>query len=558
MSEPISSGKRFADTTRPRGGDQRSFRSAILTVVLTCSALGVGLTATHYWHYTRLRRIEESGQASIRAVERCQARVSRSTSIVLNSLDIFHLPDTTGITSYHLDAILMSQDFLRRELQESIALGGLVTGLESIAASGQELIDRAEEHLVLLETVDALIGKISVIDRRASEEGGDSEDGERARALADELVEAMEASDVAAADLSAGLGTLMARRKSRQVTLASLTFVLYAVLVIYLLVWCARAIAGPVERLESAVGQASGGGTPDFEFSSFREIDSLRDALLSLIAFRDAREQELEERVQVKVEELRRREQEVHHLQRIEQLGQLAGSIAHDFRNLLTVIMGYSELIERGNPDEQEVSQNISEVLLASRRATELTEKLLAFSRHDLEVVAGPLVVQDWFDECIVLLSPFAGVGGEALQFACEPGLPDLLLSRVFLDQIVLNLVSNARDSLPEENGLVRVCVMAHDLEQHGAVPHALERADTVMVLEVSDNGSGIPEDVQPRIFEPYFTTKERGRGTGFGLAIVREIVERAGGEIVLSNASRGETTFRVLLPGLARVEGGA
>jgi signal transduction histidine kinase len=491
-------------------------------------------------------------------VERCQARVSRSTSIVLNALDIFHLPDTTGITSYHLDAILMSQDFLRRELQESIAAGGLVIALESIAPAGQELIDRAEEHLVLLETVDALIGKISVIDRRASEEGGDSEDGERARALADELVEAMEASDVAAADLSAGLATLMKSRKSRQVTLASLTFVLYAVLVIYLLVWCARAIAGPVERLERAVGQASGGGTSDFEFSSFREIDSLRDALLSLIAFRDAREQDLEERVRVKVEELRRREQEVHHLQRIEQLGQLAGSIAHDFRNLLTVIVGYSELIERGNPDIQAVSQNISEVLLASRRATDLTEKLLSFSRHELEVIAGPLVVQDWFDECIVLLSPFAGVEGEVLQFACEPGLPDLLLSRVSLDQIVLNLVSNARDSLPQENGLVHVGVMAHEPEQHGAVPRALEGADSVMVLEVSDNGSGIPEDVQPRIFEPYFTTKERGRGTGFGLAIVREIVERAGGEIVLSSASGGETTFRVLLPGLPRVEGGA
>ncbi|MDP6410046.1 MAG: ATP-binding protein [Planctomycetota bacterium] len=536
----------------------RSFRTEILLVVLTSSVLGISLTAASSWHYARLRRIEESGQASVRAVERSQARVSRSTSVVLNALDIFQLPDTAGVTSYHLDALLMSQDFLRRELQESIAEGGLVSALENAAPSARELIGSAEAHLLLLERIDALIGRILLIDRQASEQGSDAVDGEQARALADELVAAMEDSEVAAADLSRGLATLMARRKSRQVTLAGLTFALYAFLVLYLLLWCARSIAGPVERLENAVVRASEGHQVDFDFTSFREVDSLKDALLSLIAAHDARESDLAQRVRDKVGELRRREQEIHHLQRIEQLGQFAGSIAHDFRNLLTVIVGYAELIELSSPDEGTLSRNISEVLLASQRATELTEKLLAFSRHEPEIGSGPLVVQDWFDECVVLLSPFAGVEAGVLQLECEPGLPDLLLPRISLDQIVLNLVSNARDSLPVEGGCVRVRIAAHDESVHGRVSPRLASADSVTVLQVSDDGPGIPEAAQSRIFEPYFTTKGRGRGTGFGLSIVREIVERAEGEISLRSDPGGETTFLVFLPGHPPVESGA
>jgi signal transduction histidine kinase len=517
---------------------------------LICSLLGIGLTAANSWHYARLRRIEESGQSSVRAVERCQARVSRSTGVVLNALDIFLLPDTAGITSYHLDALLSSQALLRRELRESIAAGALVAAMEETAPAAQELVERAGDHLALLERVDSLLVAISDMERRASERGSEAIDPERARALADELVEAMEESELAATDLSRGLATLMERRKSRQVTLTILTFALYAVLVLYLLVWCARSIAGPVERLEDAVAHASEGEQADFAFTSFREIDSLRDALLGLIAIRDAREHDLEERIRSKVEELRHREQEVQHLQRIEQLGQLAGSIAHDFRNLLTVIVGYAELIELRPANAETLEHNVAEVLAASKRATELTDKLLAFSRHEPEVRPGPLVVQEWFDECVVLLSPFAGVEGEVLRLECEPGLPDLMLPRISLDQIVLNLVSNARDSLPPEEGYVRVSVAAHDEVRHGPLTATLAAAESVMVLEVSDNGSGIPEEVRPHIFEPYFTTKERGRGTGFGLAIVREIIERAGGEIALREPPGGETTFRVFLPG--------
>lgn len=526
----------------------RSFRSAILWVVLSCSLLGVGLSLSNYWNHSRLSRIEEGGRANVEFVKRCQRRVSRSAGVALNALDIILLPGMDAIPSYLLDPVLANAEFLHTELKESIAGQGLVTTIGIVAPKSQALNDLASKHLVYLENVDRLVGEVVAFNRRAAI--GTSElDVDLATSLADRLVNALEGSEDSAAQLSTELRVWMAGRKSRQANLAILTSVLYVLIVAYLLLWSSRAIALPIERMERALGKSVSQASSDLEFSSFREINSLRDTLIHLFTLRDAREEDLKIEVQAKVETLLRREQEIHHLQRIEHLGQLAGTVAHDFRNLLTVINGYGELIAMERDVSDSVRESVGELLGATHRATDLTEKLLTFSKRDAgDASPGSLHVNEWFEECGVLLSPFGGETGHKVELECAPNLPYLALSRVSIDQVLMNLVSNARESLGGDGGLVRVSLSEYDEEALGPPPPAIAGAESVVVLRVTDNGCGIPEESQARVFERYFSTKE---GTGFGLSTVLEIVEGAGGVVSFQSTEGTGTTFTVLLPGI-------
>jgi signal transduction histidine kinase len=526
----------------------RSFRSAILWVILSCSLLGVGLSLCNYWNHSRLTRIEKSGRANVEFVKRCQRRVFRSSGVALNALDIVLLPGMDSISSYHLDPVLANAQFLHTELKESIAGRGLVATIEVVAPKSQALNTLASKHLEYLEKVDHLVGEVVAFTRKAVA-GTSAIDADSARSLADRLVVAIEGSDDSAAQLSAELGDWMASRKSRQAYLAILTSVLYVLLVAYLLLWSSRAIALPIERMERALGKSVSQASSDLEFSSFREINSLRDTLIHLFTLRDAREEDLKIEVQTKVEALLRREQEIQHLQRIEHLGQLAGTVAHDFRNLLTVISGYGELIAMERDVSDSVRESVGELLGATHRATDLTEKLLAFSKREAGGASpGPMRVNEWFEECGVLLSPFGGQTTHKVELKCAPDLPDLALSRVSIDQVLMNLVSNARESLGGGKGLVRVSLNEYDEEALGPPPPALAGTASIVVLQVSDNGCGISEESQPRVFERYFSTKG---GTGFGLSTVLEIVESAGGVVSFQSTEGTGTTFTVLLPGI-------
>jgi len=243
--------------------------------------------------------------------------------------------------------------------------------------------------------------------------------------------------------------------------------------------------------------------------------------------------------------------------QKMEALGQLAGGVAHDFNNLLTAIMGYGRFaLESATGTTQR--HDIEEIVKAASRAAALTKQLLAFSRRQVvetTVFDLNLLIVDM----ATMLRRMIGADIE-LATTLAPGLSHVRADRSQLEQVVMNLVINARDACGA-GGHIRLITQAVDVDSSlAASTPALKRAPYV-TLTVIDNGSGMDEATKARLFEPFFTTKPRGQGTGLGLATVYGIVVQCGGAIrVESELGRG-STFIVYLPReerAARAEDGA
>src|SRR5207248_145874 len=231
------------------------------------------------------------------------------------------------------------------------------------------------------------------------------------------------------------------------------------------------------------------------------------------------------------VTEPRRLEAELRQSQKMEAVGRLAGGIAHDFNNLLTVISGRSEpLLVRLRADDP-MRRDVELIKRVGERAATLTRQLLAFSRKQVlqtRVVALEAIIADLEP----MLQRLIGENIE-LVTAVAPEVGRIMADPAQIEQVVLNLVVNARDAMPAG----------------GRVTIELADEDAQVVLAVKDSGSGIPPEVQARIFEPFFTTKEAGKGTGLGLAMVYGIVKQHGGHIaVYSEPDRG-TTFKIYFP---------
>jgi len=230
--------------------------------------------------------------------------------------------------------------------------------------------------------------------------------------------------------------------------------------------------------------------------------------------------------------------------QKLEAVGRLAGGVAHDFNNVLTVVSGHAELL-REEVSGQQGQDDITVILDAVRRASDLTRQLLAFSRvQELEPVV--LDAADVVRETEVLLDRVIGKFVH-LETSIEDRAPLVSADPVQLGQVLLNLAVNARDAMPDGGTLgIRVEELdtTNDLEDHrGVAPGRYCR------IRVSDTGTGIAEATQERIFEPFFTTKEVGKGTGLGLATTYGIVKQSGGHIFVDSQLGHGTTFEILLP---------
>jgi PAS domain S-box-containing protein len=240
----------------------------------------------------------------------------------------------------------------------------------------------------------------------------------------------------------------------------------------------------------------------------------------------------------------RRTEEQLRQSQKMDAIGRLAGGVAHDFNNMLTVITGSSEFLLAGElaGEDREALVAIRE---ASERATSLTRQLLGFSRQtilqprtiDLNIAVGNITG---------MLSRLIGADVELIVTAGE-ALHSVLVDPSQVDQILMNLAVNARDAMPRGGRLI-VETSNVTLSDEYPLTYAGKAGPNVL-LAVTDSGVGIPRDVQPRVFEPFFTTKGVGKGTGLGLSMILGIVQQSNGSLdVFSEVGRG-TSFKLYFP---------
>jgi two-component system, cell cycle sensor histidine kinase and response regulator CckA len=245
-------------------------------------------------------------------------------------------------------------------------------------------------------------------------------------------------------------------------------------------------------------------------------------------------------------EALRRSEEQLRQAQKMEAVGQLAGGIAHDFNNLLTAILSYCELlleeIRQGDP----IRGDIEQIRQAGQRAAGLTRQLLAFSRRQVlqpKVLSLNAVVESTEGMLRRL------IGADiVLEIRSEPALWHVLADPGQIEQVLVNLVVNARDAMPR-GGRILVATSNLELRADSLMRANGVRPGTYVSLLVRDTGVGIDPAHHARIFEPFFTTKEPGKGTGLGLSTVYGIVQQSGGHVTVESAAGEGATFTVLLP---------
>jgi len=239
-------------------------------------------------------------------------------------------------------------------------------------------------------------------------------------------------------------------------------------------------------------------------------------------------------------------EEQLFQSQKMEAIGRLAGGIAHDFNNILTAILGYAEFSELSLSADDPLRANLEEIHRAGTRAAELTRQLLAFARKQ---IIEPRVVN--VNEVILkmnkMLSRLIGENIELVK-ELEPELGLTKMDPSQFEQIVINLVVNARDAMPQGG---RVVLETHnvDLDDEYCRQNVEVSPGSYIQLSVSDTGIGMDARTRSQVFEPFFTTKEKDKGTGLGLATCYGIVKQAGGHIWLYSEPANGTTVKIYLP---------
>jgi len=258
-------------------------------------------------------------------------------------------------------------------------------------------------------------------------------------------------------------------------------------------------------------------GIPDYFVSIHRDV---------------TRERELEQRIQQN--------------QRLEAIGTLAGGIAHDFNNLLSPILGFTELSMDALPTGSEVKENLEEVMRAARRATDLVRQILSFSRRSNHK-RKPLQMAPIIKEALKLLRASIPVSIDIRQEITDTA-ESVIADPTEIHQVVMNLCTNAFHAMPD-GGILTVALKSVELDSNDSALIPDCAPGRYLKLSVEDTGCGIPPEIRNKIFEPYFTTKKEGRGTGLGLAVTHSIVSACGGTInVYSEPGKG-TRFSLYFP---------
>ncbi len=319
-------------------------------------------------------------------------------------------------------------------------------------------------------------------------------------------------------------------------------------------------ITDPISRLTRAARAFSlGQRHPSVEISTNDEIATLGRAFNGMVEELDASYARLENQNQLLVSEVAERQRiqeqreelegQLLQAQKMEAFGQVAGGVAHDFNNILAIVVGQSELVlealeERGT--DPALLEDMDMILQAGERGANLTRQLLAFSRREK---SNPRAVR--LGDVVLGLEPLLRRVIEehvTIRIEREGNEPRVLLDPGRFEQVLMNLVVNARDAMPK-GGQLTISTSSELRAESGSTETGFAASGEYGVLTVRDTGTGMTEDVIERIFEPFFTTKSAGLGTGLGLATVHGIVRDAGGHIDVTSTVGGGTTFVVRIP---------
>ena len=254
------------------------------------------------------------------------------------------------------------------------------------------------------------------------------------------------------------------------------------------------------------------------------------------------------------VTDVRRMEEQLRQSQKMEAVGRLAGGVAHDFNNLLTAISGYSDLLLHRLPDYSTLRRDVEEIRKAGDHAAALTRQLLAFSRRQV-LQPKVLDLNAMVKNMGQMLRRLIGKDIE-LSTDLSPSLSRVKADPGQIEQVIVNLAVNARDAMPG-GGRITISTADAELSPAYAAAHPEVRPGPHVLLSVADTGHGMSDETQAHLFEPFFTSKERGKGTGLGLATAYGIVQQSGGHIRVNSAADRGSTFLIYLPRVEAPEGG-
>lgn len=248
------------------------------------------------------------------------------------------------------------------------------------------------------------------------------------------------------------------------------------------------------------------------------------------------------------ITEFKRVENQLIHAQKMEAIETLAGGIAHDFNNILFPIMGHTEMLLQDVPKDGDLYKRLKKIYTGAERAKDLVSRLLTFSRQDRGKVrsmdVGPVI-----DEALKLLRASTPATIE-IHTQISPGCSKVMADPIQIHQIVMNLATNAFHAMEGSGGVMTITLEQEIIDGTSASDSTLAiPTGGYNLLTVADTGTGMADHVQKKIFDPYFTTKDQGKGTGMGLSVVHGIITRMGGSIDVATTPGKGSIFRLRIP---------